>query len=353
MPLAVIKRKSTGALTISGTIAGRRIQTTAASNRLAGVSQAKRRALAEEEAANLADRLLHDGWHGERRGVRSFDEAIISYLEAQTRSDSEKRRLSRIRDALGGDTHLSSIDQDTAVRLRRTMLRSGNSDSTYGREVITPLRALLRHAARRGWCDLPILDAPSEPPGRTLFMTPDEAGRLIEAAAPHLRPLLVFLIGTGARLTEALELEWRDVDLAGARCIMWRTKNGHRRVVALPACVVLALANLGHRDGRVFRHDRGEYPGRDRGYGGQIKTAWQTAIRRASLDPELTPHACRHTFATWHWALHRDLIALREAGGWSTVRMIERYAHLINEGYQESIRQFLGIPEPRGVAHAI
>ena len=47
--------------------------------------------------------------------------------------------------------------------------------------------------------------------------------RLIAAAAPHVKPLLLFLIGTGARMSEALELEWNAVDLVGARAIFWRT----------------------------------------------------------------------------------------------------------------------------------
>ena len=58
------------------------------------------------------------------------------------------------------------------------------------------------------------------------------AHRLIDAAAPHLKPLLTFIICTGARLSEAIELEWRDVDLEGARVIFWRTKTGRRRVAA-------------------------------------------------------------------------------------------------------------------------
>jgi hypothetical protein len=39
-------------------------------------------------------------------------------------------------------------------------------------------------------------------------------------------------------MAEALELEWRDVDLTGARAIFWRTKTGARRVAALlPAAI--------------------------------------------------------------------------------------------------------------------
>jgi integrase len=90
----------------------------------------------------------------------------------------------------------------------------------------------------------------------------DEAERLIPAAAPHLKPLLIFLLGTGARLSEAIYLSWddRSVELTGRRVIFWadRTKAKKRRVAEMPPRVVAALANLPHRDGPVFRHNGGQ-----------------------------------------------------------------------------------------------
>jgi hypothetical protein len=92
MPLTITRRKSTGALTISGTVAGQRIQRRAQSNDLA---------LAREEAAALEAEILRSAWHGERRGSVTFDEALVSYLEAQPRHENTKARLRRLRTALG------------------------------------------------------------------------------------------------------------------------------------------------------------------------------------------------------------------------------------------------------------
>src|SRR5215510_10979021 len=147
MPLAVTRRHSRGgALTISGTIAGRRIRRRAQSNnpKLAG-----------EEAAALEAELLRTAWHGERRGSRTFAEAALSYLEAAPRSEHTKDYVRRMLLALGGEMRLGQVDQDTASRLRRTVLQPGAKPSTYMRQVVTPLRAIMRHAADRGWCDPP------------------------------------------------------------------------------------------------------------------------------------------------------------------------------------------------------
>jgi integrase len=70
--------------------------------------------------------------------------------------------------------------------------------------------------------------------------------------------------------------------------------------------------------------------------------SWYGALRRAGLDPELTPHDLRHTSASWHYAFNRDLLALKQEGGWSSVALVERHAHLLPAGYDAAIRRFLG-----------
>jgi integrase len=79
--------------------------------------------------------------------------------------------------------------------------------------------------------------------------------------------------------------------------------------------------------------------------GGQFKTAWRGAIRRSGIDPKLTPHDLRHTWASWHYALHKDPIWLKEEGGWSSVALVERYAHLLPAGHEEAVRRFLGFDQ--------
>src|SRR5215831_20386287 len=169
----------------------------------------------------------------------------------------------------------------------------------------------MRLAAKRKWCDAPDFEVPRETESRTLYWTPDEAERLIAAASFHLKPLLIFLIGTGARMGESMALNWddRSVDLTGRRVIFWadKTKGQKRRNAELPPRVVVALANLPHREGPVFRRPDGQPYGDRRGkYGGHIKTAFAATLRRACLNPEFTPHSCRHTWATWHYAIHKD-----------------------------------------------
>ncbi len=342
MPLIVSRRKDRpGALTISGRITlpdGSRV-------RIRARAQSDRLKLAREEAAALETKILRNAWHGERRGARSFAEAVASYIKSAKRTEGDKDRLHRIMVALG-DVTLAAVGQEAVDEVRAKILRTDASPATVLRGVISPIRAVLQHAHRRGWCDAPIFEVPKQPPGRPRFLLPGEAERLIATAAPHVRPLLIVLLSTGARMSEAIELDWRDVDLVGARVIFWRTKGGNRRVAVLTPRAVVALANLPEREGPVFRWQTpalkrsSAYVDRGRREGGQIRTAWHGALRRAGLDADLTPHDLRHTWATWHYAVHRDLLLLKVDGGWWSVTLVERYAHLMPQGQDVAIREF-------------
>ena len=99
---------------------------------------------------------------------------------------------------------------------------------------------------------------PKPPPENVRWLTQEEAGRLIEACSPHLRPLVIFMLYTGARAGEALWLDWRNVDLSRAHVSFPKTKNGTARGVPLHPNLIAALASLKHRDGEVFRRPDGE-----------------------------------------------------------------------------------------------
>lgn len=334
--LRIERRPDTGALTIVGTVAGERVRKRAQSDNYN---------LAQEEAAAIETELLRAEWHGPRRGTRPFAEAVTSYLQTLPRSDSTMARLNRILLA-AGDVKLKDVNQQLVNRIARRMLSPEASPATLKRGVITPLRAILNHAYKQGWCDPPLFEVPKEAPGRTHYLLPHEASALVAAAGPSMRLLIELILGCGPRMSEALELDWRDVDLQGARAMFWRTKGGKPRRAVLPPGLVASLANLPYRDGRIIRRPDGEpYADRERQGGGQMKTAWAATKRRANatgagVSASLTQHDLRHSWASWHYAVHRDPLMLKLEGGWASLDQVERYVHLLPEGHEEAIRAF-------------
>lgn len=67
--------------------------------------------------------------------------------------------------------------------------------------------------------------------------------------------------------------------------------------------------------------------GEPRGASDGIRKAFSGACRRAGIK-DFSAHDCRHTWATWHYAANRDLLGLQKLGGWKTLAMVQRYAHV-------------------------
>lgn len=289
------------------------------------------RAAAEALQIKWGAELLERSIHG-ARATAGFADALLGYLK----SGGDGRYCTPLLDHFG-ETLLVQIDQ-IAIDAAAIALKPNAGNATRNRQVYTPMAAILHHAAKRGLTDFRRIERPKQPKGRIRNVQPPEAERLIDACAPHLRPLVIFLFGTGARLSEALYLDWSDVDLAARRVRFMETKNGEARGVPLNDRVFIELENLPHREGAVFRKPapkprHGEEPCLGEPYarkadgGGQIKTAFKGACRRAGIS-DFTPHDCRHTWASWFYSETRDLCALMELGGWKSEKMVMRYTHL-------------------------
>src|SRR4051795_9612261 len=209
MPLRLVKRPKSPYWIIRGTLRRIRVeQSTGTSDRRA----------AEEILIKREAEILEQSIHG-RRATETFASAALSYLR---NGGSKRFTLPVIRHF--GTQHLARIDQD-ALDPGAKKLYPNASPSTRNRQFYAIASAILHHAAKRGWCPPPIIERPDLPPGRIRWIRIGEADRLIAACSDHLRPLLIFLLYTGARTGEALWLDWRDLDLSRAHVQFPKTKN--------------------------------------------------------------------------------------------------------------------------------
>lgn len=311
MPLKVIRRHGSPYWYLRGSFRGELVDE---STKVADRGQA------ETIRAKREGEILHRQVGG-AKATATFLEAAVSYME----NGGERRFLERLVGHFGATT-LGRIGQ-SEIEAAARKLYPGASPSTVNRQVFTPMSAVMSHAAKRKLGDKPAFERPTQPRGRVRWISYKEADSLIAACAPHLAPLVTFMLYTGCRVGEALALQWRDVNLERAHATFLETKNGDRRGIPLHPRATTALEALRGRDGHVFRTRTGApyLPKADGG--GQIKTGFNAACRRAGIT-DFRPHDCRHTWATWHYAKNRDIAALMRLGGWRSTAMVLRYAHV-------------------------
>ena len=132
-----------------------------------------------------------------------------------------------------------------------------------------------------------------------------------------------FSLATGLREANVTGLSWTQVDLE--RRVAWihadQSKNQKPLPVPLNADAVLVLRR------QVGQHPTWVFTFQGHPVGKANNHAWRKALVRAGIT-DFRWHDLRHTWASWHIQQGTPLHVLQELGGWSDIRMVQRYAHL-------------------------
>jgi len=76
---------------------------------------------------------------------------------------------------------------------------------------------------------------------RERALTPEEVKKLIDAASPDLKPILLTGILTGLRKSDILSLKWEDIDLDRGRISLIEEKTGKTRIIPLGQDMITLL----------------------------------------------------------------------------------------------------------------
>ena len=218
--------------------------------------------------------------------------------------EAEAYVLGRVKQDLGEGTLLSALETPVLSEWCDRLLGEGKAPATVNRYLAT-IRAILNRAFS-DWgalSEVPQVRLLPLNNQRERVVTEEEEICILRHCAPHLRSLVIFLIDTGARRSEALDVTWADVELpvsGRGRVRLMRTKSGRPRHIPLTRRLSALLSSLKPVESKprepVFLY---------RAHGAveavpyQNPTrAWKSALMRAAVDCTLRLHDLRHTFAS-------------------------------------------------------
>ncbi|GGH46100.1 site-specific tyrosine recombinase XerD [Microbacterium album] len=203
------------------------------------------------------------------------------------------------------------------------------------------VRGLHRFLAREGVADADPtqrLRPPRQPRRLPKALTVDQVERLLQAPSPEEplgirdRALLELLYATGARVSEAVQLDVDD--LATGEILRLRGKGSKERIVPVGSYARAALdayltrvrpdlASRGKASPRLFLGARGGPLSR--------QSAWliiRAAAEAARLSAHVSPHTLRHSFATHLLQGGADVRVVQELLGHASVATTQIYTHL-------------------------
>ena len=318
------------------------------------------------EAAKLAKKRYEEVWREVKLGEKpklemTLNDAFVQFWTEKASKTAhgqtgQRYHMKVLLQAMGRNTLLSALDDraiNDGVQAMQTRKATQGRPQTLSGATVNRYLATLRLVCKRAkdvW-KAEVGDwsygehRQEEAKHREVFLTHEQARALVDAAVPHLKPILMLALATGMRKENVVRLRWEDVSLDLARALV--VQKGERRLaVDLPDLAVQMLAALQpepeKRRGPVFWFGnpavgcdctRCKVPA----YAGEpildVKRSFATAAEAAGVREHeagrLRFHDLRHSHASWLLAATGDLLLTSKRLGHANVATTQRYAHLL------------------------
>jgi len=157
------------------------------------------------------------------------------------------------------------------------------------------------------------------------------------------RMLLRLMLDTGLRLSEAINLRWRDIDLNSGKVMVRQGKGakdrtlwtGEENLAALVAWRERQLAECSGAPENVFTTKAG----------GALSPRYvQRMVKRyalkAGIEKDVHPHTLRHSFATDLYRETTNLRLTQKALGHASVSTTQVYTHIVDEELEGALKSF-------------
>lgn len=267
-----------------------------------------------------------------------LSEFIPRYLERRRRDRRAKNTLAADRFALqhfqqfSGDLALAAITPKivrdfrearlkqvkiTSVNLALRHLKSAFAWAVDGSEV--------KYLAENPFKQRGLMLRDDEEKGLTC-LTPSEKTALFEAIdRPEYQRLFKFLLLTGCRRNEALNLTWLDIDLEHHQITFHKTKSRHNRIVPISLELMQIINALDRSLPRPFPFQPEH-----------TTHLFKKYVRKAGLREEIHLHSLRHTAASDLVRAGIHPMQIQKLLGHSSLEITQIYTHILPEDLRDA-----------------
>jgi len=242
---------------------------------------------------------------------------------------------------------LVNASADDVRNYLQFMRENSYSKATMARKLAT-LRSFFKFANKRGITTnnpMVTIRTPKQEKRLPKFMTEDAIAKLLstpkdnEVLGSRDKAMLECMYSTGVRVSELVGLNVEDVDFAGS-VLKIRGKGKKERIAPMGQTALVAIQKYMAQRAAVVRDPSPSAPLFVNKHGQRLSTR---SVRRkldkylieAGLDPDISPHTLRHSFAT-HMLNHgADLRSVQELLGHQSLSTTQVYTHLTTSRIKE------------------
>jgi len=232
----------------------------------------------------------------------------------------------------GGHNSPASITSQTISNFKVFFEKKGNKPATINRKL-SALSKMLKVAYGMGLIErMPLIDWEREEKTKFRYLNENEQGQLLDYWLDNyhidMYEFCVFLLDTGARLSEALAVVY---EANKPYVNFWRTKTGKPRTVPLTKrCFEVLNKRANTHFARPTKTTFGNLSKTS------IRRDWQH-MQKALNWPDVTPHTLRHTCCTRLVSKGVDIKRVMEWMGHTNIDTTQRYMQISPQGLADVV----------------
>jgi integrase/recombinase XerC len=228
------------------------------------------------------------------------------------------------------------------------------SPATMARKIAT-LRSFYKWALKRSLIEnnpMTLIRTPRQSKRLPRAITVEQIERLLSAPddtdvlGARDRAMLETLYSTGIRVSELVDLNIEDLDEQG-EALRVRGKGKKERMVPLGSHALAAISHYKRtlladdRYRESWGHTSDDRPLFVNKHGGRlssrsVRRKLDKYLRAVGLDPSISPHTLRHSFATHLLDNGADLRSVQELLGHQSLSTTQTYTHLTTQRLREA-----------------
>ena len=244
---------------------------------------------------------------------------------------------------------LLKMDPEEVRRFLMFLDSKDYSKSTTARKLAT-LRSFYKFCLRRGYVSnnpLTSIRTPKQEKRLPKYLELDQILKLLQAPddttllGSRDRAMLEVMFSTGVRVSELVDLGVADVDFMG-ECIRVRGKGRKERISPVSPSALSALRRfmeIRNKDPRASQFDQETLFINKHGRRlstRSVRRKLDKYLLEAGLDPTVSPHTLRHSFATHMLNNGADLRSVQELLGHQSISTTQTYTQLINKKIKQT-----------------
>mgnify|MGYP001193514975 CR=1 FL=1 len=244
--------------------------------------------------------------------------------------------------------HLISADTEYLRSFLAYLAESNYSPATMARKIAT-LRSFYKWLERQGTIKsnpMVLIRTPKQKKRLPKAIDVDQVEKLLSAPNDKTllgardRAILETLYSTGIRVSELVSINFDDIDETG-QAIVIRGKGRKERIVPLGTHAMTAIGhylevlkanNISQNDEEPLFINKHSTRLSTR----SVRRKVSKYLEKVGLDPSISPHTLRHSFATHLLDNGADLRSVQELLGHQSLSTTQVYTHLTTKRMQES-----------------